>query len=518
MWRAQDPQCHEADKIKYLIVPYTRGRGLDIGCGANKAFPHFIGIDNYGHAQQFGIGMKPDVYVEDATKLDLFTNESMDFVFSSHTLEHIVDTEKTLKEWWRVIKKSGYLVLYLPHKDLYPNIGEEGANPDHKHDFEPDDIIKIMREIQGFDLLISEKRDQDNGLGKPGNEYSFLQVYRKRSDHEQHFQCYEKQPKKTALVIRYGGFGDMIQASSILPGLKEMGYHVIFNTTEKGKDILKNDPHIDEFYIQDTDQVPNHELGLYWEALKKRFTKFVNLSESVEGTLLSLPGRVPNTWNDQARHLAMNVNYIELTHAIAQVRMPCKSKFYATDEEKKWAKLEAHKMPGLKILYSLAGSSVHKTWPHLDALLARILLTYPDSTIVLTGDYMCKLLEQGWENEKRVWSRSGEWTIRQTLTFACHEADLIIGPETGVLNAAGMEEVPKIVCLSHSSEENLTKHWKNTLSLTTTGVHCYPCHRMHYNFDNCIKHDSGTALCQWNITIDQMWEAVQTHLKKSQAA
>ena len=74
MWRAQDPQCHEADKIKYLIVPYTRGRGLDIGCGANKAFPHFIGIDNYGHAQQFGIGMKPDVYVEDATKLYLFTN------------------------------------------------------------------------------------------------------------------------------------------------------------------------------------------------------------------------------------------------------------------------------------------------------------------------------------------------------------------------------------------------------------------------------------------------------------
>ena len=515
-WRINDPQCHEADKIKYLVVPYTRGRGLDVGCGPNKAFPHFIGVDNFNDTRQFGIGMKPDVVVEDATKLDIFTDQSMNFVFSSHTLEHIEDTEKALREWWRVIKPSGYLILYLPHKDLYPNIGQPGANTDHKHDFLPEDIINIMRGIKGFDLLINEDRDNDNGEGQPGNEYSFLQVYRKRSDNEIRFR--HDKPKKTAFIVRYGGFGDMIQASSILPGLKEQGYHVIFNTTEKGKNVLEHDPYIDEFYLQDTDQVPNNELGLYWGALKKRFTKFINLSESVEGALLSLPGRVDSFWTEIARRLTKNVNYIELTHPIAEVKLPPRSKFYATDEEKKWARLEGNKMSGLKILYSLAGSSVHKTWPHIDALFARILLSYPDATIVLVGDQMCKLLEQGWENEQRVWRRSGEWTIRQTLTFACQEADLVIGPETGVLNAAGMEDVSKIVTLSHSSEENLTKHWKNTISLKPNNVHCYPCHRMHYNFDNCIKHDSGTALCQWSITIDQMWEAVQRLVKKSEAA
>lgn len=515
VWRINDPQCHEADKIKYLVVPYTRGKGLDIGCGPNKAFPHFIGVDNYADTRLFGIGMKPDIYVEDATNLDIFQNESMNFVFSSHTLEHIEDHQKALKEWWRVIKPEGYLVLYLPHKDLYPNIGTEGANPDHKHDFLPDDIIQVMREIGGFDLIINESRNTDNGEGQPGNEYSFLQVYRKRKDKEIRFK--DKQPSRTAFVIRYGGFGDMIQASSILPGLKKMGYHVIFNTTEKGKDILKNDPNIDEFYLQDTDQVPNNELGLYWGALRKRFTKFINLSESVEGTLLSLPGRVDSFWGDEARRLKNNVNYIEMTHAIAEVPMPCHSRFYATDEERKWAREQGKKIKGPKILYSLSGSSVHKSWPHMDMLLARILTIYPDATIVLTGDHLCKILEQGWENEERIWKRAGEWTIRETLTFACYEADLVIGPETGVLNAAGMEEVAKIVCLSHSSHENLCKHWVNTISLKPMGTKCYPCHRMHYNFDNCIRHESGTAYCQWDISIEQMWEAVQTFLKKKAA-
>ena len=50
-WRLEDPQGNEAAKIKYEIVPYTRGQGLDIGCGPFKAFPHFIGVDNGHHPQ-----------------------------------------------------------------------------------------------------------------------------------------------------------------------------------------------------------------------------------------------------------------------------------------------------------------------------------------------------------------------------------------------------------------------------------------------------------------------------------
>ncbi|MDA0096267.1 class I SAM-dependent methyltransferase [Brachyspira hyodysenteriae] len=35
-----------------------------------------------------------------------FQDNSIDFVFSSHVLEHFYDPIKALKEWYRVIKKT----------------------------------------------------------------------------------------------------------------------------------------------------------------------------------------------------------------------------------------------------------------------------------------------------------------------------------------------------------------------------------------------------------------------------
>jgi len=98
--------------------------------------------------------------------------------------------------------------------------------------------------------------------------------------------------RKTACVVRYGGFGDMIMAASLFPILKELGYQVVVNTTERGADLLKSDPHIDLILKQNTDQVPNHELTEYWAMMAGWFDKFINLSESVEGRLLPMKGNV----------------------------------------------------------------------------------------------------------------------------------------------------------------------------------------------------------------------------------
>ena len=81
VWRAEDPCGNESAKVMWELPQYTRGRGLDIGCGPSKAFPHMIGVDNYTDTQLFGIQMKPDV-VSDCTKLEVFGSASMDFVYS----------------------------------------------------------------------------------------------------------------------------------------------------------------------------------------------------------------------------------------------------------------------------------------------------------------------------------------------------------------------------------------------------------------------------------------------------
>ena len=83
---------------------YCQGKGLDIGFGGDIIVPSATGWDfEHGDAQYLN-GLK---------------DETFDFVYSSHTLEHVYDAEVSLKNWFRVLKKGGYLILYLPHRDFY---------------------------------------------------------------------------------------------------------------------------------------------------------------------------------------------------------------------------------------------------------------------------------------------------------------------------------------------------------------------------------------------------------------
>jgi SAM-dependent methyltransferase len=54
-------------------------------------------------------------YVLDATSLDGIANDAYDFVLSAHSLEHVANPVKALREWMRVVKSSGVLVLILPN-------------------------------------------------------------------------------------------------------------------------------------------------------------------------------------------------------------------------------------------------------------------------------------------------------------------------------------------------------------------------------------------------------------------
>jgi len=321
-------------------------------------------------------------------------------------------------------------------------------------------------------------------------------------------QEFEKRKEKTVCVQRYGGFGDMLQMSSILPWLKSQGYRVVVNTTERGYEIIKHDPHVDEVFLQVPDQVPNHELGFYWDKLRKSFDKFVMLSESVEGSLLALPERREAAWHPALRRMIMGtVDYLEATHAIAEVPLPPKVRFYPSKKEAARAKRVRKQISkgGFVILWVLSGSAVHKVFPHMDAVFARLMVGYQDVKIVTVGEPLCKVLEQGWEKEPRVIGKSGDWSIRDTLAFAL-ESDMVVGPETGVLNAVSMvEDIPKILMLSHSGPGNIGKNWKNTVVLEPKNTDCFPCHILHRGFDMCHRDmTTGASVCASNIDVEEM--------------
>lgn len=496
VWDIKTSNGNEAAKIKWDIVEYTAGRGLDLGCGLFKTFPHFIGVDNGHHWGNQGV----DVMVDTCEDLSIFADNSMDFVFSSHLLEHITDYEAALKEWWRVIKHGGYLILYLPHKEYYPNIGQPGANPDHKTDFMPIDIIQAMVKVGKWSMLANENRNE-------GNEYSFFQVYQKGGDGN-YLDKLIFPPAKTAAVCRYGAYGDAIQASSVIAGLKRLGYHVTFYTAAQGYEVTKHDPHIDKFVVQGNDQVLNHELGQFWAHLAKKYDKLVNLSESVERSLLALPNTTQFNWSQEMRHKYLDCNYLQFQHDIADLNHATHDQlFYASEDEIEWAKQQYKVLDGYVVLWSLSGSAIHKVYPWMDDVIAKLLLSDSKMKVVLVGGADEVMLQQGWEGETRVVKRAGAWTMRESMAFA-QVADMVIGSETGLLNAVAFEANAKIVLLSHSSEHNLTRDWENTIALEPEHTPCYPCHQMHYSFDTCTQYGtSGVALCQANISVDQVMNA-----------
>ncbi len=82
---------------------YCRGRGIDVGAG-KWPLPGATPIQE-GKRQ-------------DAFKLDASPDGSLDFVFSSHCLEHLDDWQRALRVWIRKLKTHGILFLYLPHESM----------------------------------------------------------------------------------------------------------------------------------------------------------------------------------------------------------------------------------------------------------------------------------------------------------------------------------------------------------------------------------------------------------------
>ena len=516
-WTPDSSDDDQGGKIRWELVPYTSGRGVDLGSGPVKVFPHFIGVDINDDYVKVAHALRPD-FSADCTKLDLFANESMDFAFSSFLLQFLDDYPAALREWWRTIKPGGHLCLYLPHRELGPMAKGQ------KHEFLPADIERAMLKVGSWDLLEDQVRDEDD-------EFAFFQVYKKLTGTRHRYSCREPKPQKTCAVVRYGAFGDAIQTASVFPGLKRQGYHVTLFTSANAYKVVSEDPHVDRFVVQAEHQVPNLWLGDYWKSLAKKYDRFVNLSESVEGTLLALAGRPNHGWPQALRHKYMDRNYLEWTHELAQVPFePGKgATFYATDMERAWAKSERKKMGPFVVLWSLSGSSVHKVWPYMDAIIASLMLK-SKAHVVLAGGDDGILLEAGWEQEPRVHCTSGKWSIRQSMAFA-EVADLVVGTETGLMNAAAYLPVPKIITLSHSSINNLTRDWVNCTSLYSRNTPCYPCHQLHTSFEFCARDfdpgcaqckavtcqlHTGTARCAADISAAEMWQAIEPILLEAE--
>jgi SAM-dependent methyltransferase len=73
---------------------------------------------NHTDEYNYYYNKKGKVIINDATNILDVQNECYDFVFSSHSLEHIANPLKAINEWLRIIKNGGYIIIVVPEKSL----------------------------------------------------------------------------------------------------------------------------------------------------------------------------------------------------------------------------------------------------------------------------------------------------------------------------------------------------------------------------------------------------------------
>lgn len=147
-------KSHEQRTRSGFYEKYMQGEGLDIGPNRDPVLPTAIGVDkNY-----------PDY---DGVTLP-FPSKSKDYVYTSHCLEHIPSSQVTgiLREWFRVLKVNGYLVITVPHQFLYEKRQSLPSryNPDHKRFYTPEsllDEIEVSLDVNTY--RVRHLRDNDDG-------------------------------------------------------------------------------------------------------------------------------------------------------------------------------------------------------------------------------------------------------------------------------------------------------------------------------------------------------------------
>lgn len=300
---------------------------------------------------------------------------------------------------------------------------------------------------------------------------------------------------KKALLIRHGAYGDGIMITCVFRRFIEDGYQITVYGNPKTAEVLKDHPLVYSCRHHDTNVPIGQELEKRWKKISAGYDKVVNFTGVVENSLLfSYPQpEYFKPW--PIRHHLARMNYWDahLIRAGYTPKPPTRGELFFSFAEKRKAQSWEKKHRGMfKIVWALAGSSHHKVYRYYEPVAKAFLMAHNDAVIFAVGDYPTKLLTFEHPRCFNTMMMQPEFTFRDTMLLTKH-ADLVIGPETGTIVAAGCFDTPIIALLTHSSENNLTKYFKNCHSIQAP-TWCSPCHLLFkYTFIWQYKCQLGTA-------------------------
>ncbi len=345
--------------------------------------------------------------------------------------------------------------------------------------------------------------------------------------------------KRWAGICRFGGIGDNLIAASVARPLKRQGYMVEMITSDSNHAVYLNNPNIDKLSIKNVERdLPKDqkEWQKYLISRANEYDVFCHLSHSCESRHAVFQHQTEWYWPDDYRRKICAGSYLETVHDIAGVPYEFGPLYYATDEEKEHAAETKKRIMGEHkcVTWVLSGTRIDKVYPYCAFAVAR-MIKETDAHVVLMGA-SAQEFQMAETIQKTVKIANGSvdglhlalspqsaekggeysWPIRRSLAFVLHASDVVVSPDTGPAWACAMEPVPKIILISHTSAENVTKHWVNTTTLHAdpNKVPCWPCHKLHDTQETCVANEekNGSA-CISDISVETIVNWVKASLE-----
>jgi len=352
--------------------------------------------------------------------------------------------------------------------------------------------------------------------------------------------------RQWACVVRLGGVGDNLIASSVLPFLKQKYGLLEVISAEPQHVVFENNPYVDKLSVKKPGEPPwgdGKSWQAYWTDRASEYAFFAQLSHSLEGLRAFNDTQTAFYWSPQTRRKLAGQPYLETVADICGVPYErLAPDFFPTPSEDADA-LRIKRLNGRYAAWIISGTRVDKIWPPAAVAIARIIkeLNLPVVLFGMPG----KDFEIAKEIEKAVRVYNGStsglylalstsldhpnWPLRRVLTQVQH-ADIVVSPDTGPAWAVAMHDMPKIVMVSHASAANITAHWRNTITLHAdpARVPCWPCHQLHDTKESCIAEqrrcglhlpdDAPGAACIADISVDRLIEAIRGSVGQQQLA
>lgn len=115
-------KAHDRRTREKWYERFLRPEVLDVGSGVDPL--PFNGVTHWDYQWTYNedggeLSFKNEPGDRDAQTLNGLLDESFTTVYASHILEHLEDPREAFRNWWRVLKPGGHLIVAVPHRDLY---------------------------------------------------------------------------------------------------------------------------------------------------------------------------------------------------------------------------------------------------------------------------------------------------------------------------------------------------------------------------------------------------------------